>query len=409
MVAKITSGASVYGALYYNQEKVDKGKARTLTWNRIMERPDGTAGIPECMRSFEAYLAANRRTEKPVIHLSLNPHPDDRLSDEELEAIGREYMEKLGYGDQPYIIFRHEDNARPHIHIVSLRIDEQGRKIRDYKEWERSMKICRELEQKYGLLPSTKEERKVSSAMTAVYYRKGDLKHQIANVVKPALQDYRFGSFKEFKALLGLFNVTMEEVRKSTRGKTCHGLVYAALDEKGRRCGVGIKSSDIGRSVGYEALKRKCARSRAWMRKHPVPESTKEAIRESLRQDTRQGFIRCLAEKGVVPILWENEQGVIYGVTYIDHGSRMVFKGSALGKEFSASVLSRLYGTPLSATAPHEDAALKEESARGETGLVEGLLDLFSTESRPYPEEETAEGIYRKRKKKRKRHGPHIG
>ena len=150
MVAKITSGVSVYGALYYNQEKVDKGKARTLAWNRIMERPDGTVGIPECMRSFEAYLTANRRTEKPVIHLSLNPHPDDRLSDGQLEAIGREYMEKLGYGDQPYIIFRHEDNARPHIHIVSLRIDEQGRKIRDYKEWERSMKICRELEQKYG-------------------------------------------------------------------------------------------------------------------------------------------------------------------------------------------------------------------------------------------------------------------
>ncbi|MFS2539367.1 relaxase/mobilization nuclease domain-containing protein [Phocaeicola vulgatus] len=246
MVAKITSGVSVYGALYYNQEKVDKGKARTLAWNRIMERPDGTAGIPECMRSFEAYLAANLRTEKPVIHLSLNPHPDDRLSDGQLEAIGREYMEKLGYGDQPYIIFRHEDNARPHIHIVSLRIDEQGRKIRDYKEWERSMKICRELEQKYGLVPSTKEERKASGAMTAVEYRKGDLKHQIANVVRPALQDYRFRSFREFKALLGLFNVTVEEVRKSVDGRTCHGLVYAALDEKGRRCGVGIKSSDIG-------------------------------------------------------------------------------------------------------------------------------------------------------------------
>lgn len=142
MVAKITSGMSVYRALYYNQEKVEKGKAQTLGWNRIMERPDGTAGIPECMRSFEPYLAMNRRTEKPVIHLSLNPHPDDRLSDEQLETIGREYMEKLGYGDQPYIIFRHEDNARPHIHIVSLRVDEQGRKIRDYKEWERSMKFA---------------------------------------------------------------------------------------------------------------------------------------------------------------------------------------------------------------------------------------------------------------------------
>ena len=219
---------------------------------------------------------------------------------------------------------------------------------------------------KYRLVPSTKEEREVSGAMTAVEYRKGDLKHQIANVVRPALQDYRFRSFREFKALLGLFNVTVEEVRKSVDGRTCHGLVYAALDEKGRRCGVGIKSSYIGRSVGYEALKRKCARSKTWMKAHPVQESTKEAIREALRQDTRQGFLRLLAEKGVVPILWENEQGVIYGVTYIDHGSRTVFKGSALGREFSASVLNRLYGTPLPMTMPPWGCLL--ERGKGKRG-----------------------------------------
>lgn len=254
-----------------------------------------------------------------------------------------------------------------------------------------------------------KEERKVSSATTPVDYRKGDLKHQIVNVVKPALQDYRFQSFKEFKALLGLFNVTVEEVRKSVCGRICHGLVYAALDEKGGRCGVGIKSSDIGRSVGYEALRKRCARSKAWMKKHPVPEGTREAIREALRQDTRQGFLRLLDGKGIVPILWENEKGVIYGVTYIDHGSKTVFKGSALGREFSASVLNRLYGTPPPTTASHEDTAVKEETARGETGLTEGLLDILSTESRPYPGEETAEGIYGKKKKKRKRCGPHIG
>ncbi|WP_244436760.1 relaxase/mobilization nuclease domain-containing protein [Bacteroides reticulotermitis] len=69
------------------------------------------------MRSFEPYLAANRRTEKPVIHVSLNPHPDDVLTDEQLAAIGQEYMEKMGYGNQPYIIYRHEDIGRPHIHI----------------------------------------------------------------------------------------------------------------------------------------------------------------------------------------------------------------------------------------------------------------------------------------------------
>ena len=99
-----------------------------------MEPADGHPTIQHCIRSFEPYLAANRRTEKPVIHISLNPHPDDVLTDEQLTAIGQEYMEKMGYGNQPYIIYRHEDIGRPHIHIVSLRIDEQGKKIKDYKE-----------------------------------------------------------------------------------------------------------------------------------------------------------------------------------------------------------------------------------------------------------------------------------
>lgn len=110
-----------------------------------MEPADGHPTIQHCIRSFEPYLAANRRTEKPVIHISLNPHPDDVLTDEQLTAIGQEYMEKMGYGNQPYIIYRHEDIGRPHIHIVSLRIDEQGKKIKDYKEWQRSTADCRRL------------------------------------------------------------------------------------------------------------------------------------------------------------------------------------------------------------------------------------------------------------------------
>ena len=69
------------------------------------------------------------RTEKPVIHISLNPHPDDRLTDGELTQIAHEYMQRMGYGDQPYIIVKHEDIDRHHLHIVSVRVDEQGKRI----------------------------------------------------------------------------------------------------------------------------------------------------------------------------------------------------------------------------------------------------------------------------------------
>ena len=84
------------------------------------------------------------------------------------------------------------------------------------------------------------------------------------------------------------------------------------------------------------------------MAKHPIPEGTKEAIATALKQDTRQEFLQALSKKGITAMFYENAAGVIYGVTYIDHTSRTVFKGSALGKEYSASVINRQYGVVLS-------------------------------------------------------------
>lgn len=374
-----------------------------------MQPENGEPTISHCMRSFEPYLVANRRTEKPVIHISLNPHKDDVLSDEQLIAVGEDYMKKLGYGNQPYVICKHEDIDRTHIHIVSLRVREQGQKINDYKEWERSIAICRELERKYHLVPAKREERREISPLTIVDYRKGDIKHQIANVVKPAMQGYKFQSFKEFKALLGLFHVTVEETRHTVDGKTSHGLVYAATDENGKRVGVAVNSSKISKGVGYEALRLKFAKSKQWMVKHPVPGETKEAIAAALQgNSTRREFLRELAGKGIVPILWQNDAGVIYGVTYIDHRSKTVFKGSALGKEYSASVINRKYGTIPPGKTDDPAMGFPLEPERKEPGLVEGLLDILSPESYPYQEEDLPQSPYGK-KKKRKRRGPYMG
>ena len=99
MVAKISSGSSVYGVLSYNQEKVDDEHAKVLFTNRMIEPKDGNYDIGICMRSFEPYLLANIKTEKPALHISINPDPKDKLSDEQLSDIAQEYMQKMGYGD----------------------------------------------------------------------------------------------------------------------------------------------------------------------------------------------------------------------------------------------------------------------------------------------------------------------
>ena len=222
-----------------------------------MEPPDGPPGIGHCMRSFEPYLEANHRVENPVVHISLNPSPKDNLSDEQLERIAREYLKKLGYGNQPYIIYKHEDIGRPHLHILTNCINEQGRKINDFQIWKRSWSICRHLERKYGLHPAEKQDYAYRQPLTAVDYKASDLKRQIANVVKGVLQQYRFQSLREFKVVLGLYRVTLEEIRSQAAGRDYAGVVYAAADEKGNRVGLGIKSSSIGKSTGLPALQRK--------------------------------------------------------------------------------------------------------------------------------------------------------
>ena len=178
MVANIRSGSSPGGALYYNKEKVDKDEAEVLLWQKMLEPYDkcGRLDIDACMESFMPYLEANRRTTNTVFHASLNPSPEDRLTDEQLREIAQEYMQKMGYGDQPYIVFKHKDIDREHLHIVSLRVDEQGRKLPHDFEARRSMEILRDLERKYGLHPSIKgQEQTDREGLRKVNYPDGNV------------------------------------------------------------------------------------------------------------------------------------------------------------------------------------------------------------------------------------------
>ena len=94
-------------------------------------------------------------------------------------------MERMGYSEQPYIVFKHRDIAREHLHIVSLRIDRNGRKLPHDFEARRSVEITRDLEQKYGLHPSIKgQELQDREELRKVDYQKGDVKQQVSSTVR---------------------------------------------------------------------------------------------------------------------------------------------------------------------------------------------------------------------------------
>ncbi len=380
MVAKIGVSNNLYGSLAYNFEKIREKEARILGTSRLSVLVSEELSFGVCLRDFEDALPNRCRCKSPIIHISLNPHPDDKLTDEQLEDIGREYMEKLGYGEQPYIIFKHEDLARDHIHIVSLRVDAAGRKINDSFEHRRSKEITNELEQKYGLKPANNQERTMFDEVRKADVSKGNVKKQIAAIVRPLVKNYRFQSSGEMNALLSLYNVTSEEVRGEHRGKPYVGLLYFISDKNGNRVSVPVKSSRIGKGVGFAELPKKFERDKETLK--TIKENVRHSITETmLKNPDRDTFITELKSKGIDVVFRENEQGRIYGITFIDHNENAVYNGSRLGKLFSANVFQEYFnGSGINPFVPETPTvkSLTPELTEEEQYIVAELMnDIF--------------------------------
>lgn len=342
MIARISKGSSLYGALTYNQEKVDEGVGKVLGANIINQPLDGQFHISDCMEDFKNWTPSHYRTENPVVHISLNPHPDDRLTDQQLFEIGEQYMQELGYGSQPYVIYKHEDIDRHHIHIVSLCVDSNGKKIDDSFEHLRSKEITQDIERKYRLHPAEntnnpQEEWKFSPVDTT----KENLKHQISNILTPIMDMYRFRTMGEYRALLSLYNISVEEVKGENKGRKYNGLIYSAFDKDGNKYGPPLKSSLFGKAPGYSALKL-LMQDNAALFKSPKGKQEVERCRIKVAQAmasaiTENEFRRQLRSQHLDVVFRRNESGRIYGVTFIDHNSRQVLNGSLLGKDYSAN------------------------------------------------------------------------
>lgn len=406
MVAKISSGSSVYGVVAYNQEKVDDDHAKVLFTNRMIEPKDGIYDIGICMRSFEPYLLANIKTEKPALHISINPDPKDKLTDEQLSDIAQEYMQKMGYGDQPFIVYKHEDIERKHIHIVSLRVDETGKSIKDSFEHRRSMDACRELEQKYGLVPADKKLRQDGLPLKPMKYEEGDIKHQIANVIRPVAQNYHFQSLKEYKALLSFYNINVEEVRGEVKGKPYQGLVYSALNDKGEKVGNPFKSSLFGKNVGINALEKRIEKSTEIIKDKGLKERSKKVIASAMKSNPdRAGFEKELVKNNISVLFRTNDEGRIYGATFIDHEQKAVFNGSRLGKEFSANVFNDLFNGKHQEQ-PKFDAEKSFEpfdKTHDNDSVAGGLFSLLSPEAHGTDHEEEAFARKARRKKRKQK------
>lgn len=392
MIAKIGRGSNLYGALAYNQLKVEKGNGQVLYTNKIIETPDGSYAVSQLLRSFEPYLLANRKTEKPILHISLNPDPKDNVNDEQFEELAQKYMQKMGYAEQPFVVFKHTDIDRTHIHIVSVCVDEEGRKISDKFEKRRSMDVCRELEKEYCLISAIeKKQNPQNQIFIPVDYKTGDIKSQMASVIRHLPKYYKFEGFGTYNALLSLFNITAEEVKGEYYGMPRKGLVYFALNDKGEKASNPFKASLFGKQAGYVQLQQHYGKSKELLKNELSKVLLKTTIEMCLQTASdEKEFKKRLLERGINTVVRRNSEGRVYGITFVDHSSKSAWNGSQLGKNLSANVFNDLWNNDNKMDQPAKRNVTSKNSAtiNEEIKQPHDIFDFLGKENISYSHEE---------------------
>lgn len=423
MIAKIGRSSNLLGTLSYNNSKMEQDNGEILMTNKMIETADGKYSVAQLARSFKSYLLANQNTEKHTLHISLNPDPRDKVSDEKFREMAEQYMNEMGYGDQPFIVFKHTDIDRSHIHIVSICIDEEGKKISDQFEKVRSMKVCRELEKKFGLISAIdKIHQQDNKIFRPVNYQTGDVKSQIAAVVRHVSDYYQFQTLGEYNALLSLFNITTEKLEGELLGKYWQGLLYIPLNEKAERAGNPFKASLFGKNAGLHALEQHFVKCKKALKDSPIKHTLKSAITLALQTTAdEQTFIKQLMEKGIDVVVRRNNVGRIYGITFIDHYSKTVWNGSRLAKELSANTFNDCWNNNIKETVQpkqkESQAYINENlpneephhlfdfltTAKLEDGLIEAFGGLLpEAQGEDYEEQDFANKMKKKKKSMQK-------
>ena len=341
MVAVIKTGSSIHRILNYNENKVKEKVATCIAARNFPLEPEQLT-LNQKLNRFLHQLQLNKNVTRNSVHISLNFHPSEsNLSTEKLQAIATTYMEGIGFGKQPYLVYQHQDAGHPHIHIVSIKVRPDGSRI-DMNNIGRnqSEKIRQEIEKSFKLVSAKQSEEKPVYQLrpipaTKVSYGKAATKAAIQTVLDTVLNQYRYTSLPELNAVLNLFNVSASRGTPKSRTFQTKGLFYQVLDEKKQPIGVPIKASLFYNKPTLSFLEDQFQKNETLRKSHSA--SLKATIDDALSKsiDSFTSLTEALERKQVDVVLRQNKARQTYGITFVDHRTRCVFNGSDLGKKYA--------------------------------------------------------------------------
>ena len=412
MVAIIKTGHSIHNIFQYNENKVKQGVAVCIGEGNCPMDVDQMKGTMK-LNLMLKQLALNENVTRNSVHISLNFDPSEMaLSKDKLMDITNTYMDKIGFGQQPYLVYQHHDSGHPHLHIVSIKVRADGSRIDMQNIGRNQSETARkEIEKSFGLVVAEKGNKKNNLELLAIptgkiQYGQIQSKKAIANVLNAVLSSYKYASLPELNAILKQYNVYADRGSENSRIFKANGLVYRILDAQGKPIGVPIKASDFHNKPTLKFLEEKFKANK----NKPISHNKriKNLIDLALfnQKTTLQELTKELEKKGVNIVLRTNTDGLVYGITYVDHTIKCVFNGSALGKEYSAKAIQERCGTatPLQ-TSTISNIAENELPNKGVISSISEIVRLIDALIQPEYSGNYLPNALKKKRKKKKRKG----
>lgn len=372
MVAVIHTSGNLRAAITYNEKKVQAEQAVCLMAENY---PKAVADLSfkQRLNLLQRQADLNLRTKVNSVHISLNFDPSEQLTAERLAAIAARYMEKIGFGNQPYLVYEHRDSGHPHIHIVSTNIRSDGSRIPMHNLGKNLSEPARKrIELDFNLVKAEGKKQQLyelKPAMVKADYGKMQTKRAIANVLAGVIDKYKFTSIPELNAVLNRYNVAADRGSEDSRTYKKGGLHYRLLNEKSERVGVPIKASLFpGKpTLSYLQTRFEINENSRQQDKLRIKNAIDFALFKRINV-TLDALKSILKKDGIDTVIRSNDAGIIYGITYIDHQTKAVFNGSSLGKNYSAKAIqTRCAQTPkieqssqLKAQQLHKDRTTKD-------------------------------------------------
>ncbi len=391
-------------ALNYNEKKVQRGVAELIGDANFL-LPSSKMNFYHKLEGFEQRNSLNERATTKTLHVSLNFDPSENLNNETLKSIADDYMLRIGFGEQPYLIYKHKDAGHPHIHILSITIRADGTRINTHNIGRNQSETARKaIEAKYKLVQAggrkNLQQQSLAIDIEKLQYGKSETRRSIANVLLQVIPSWNYVSLPELNAVLKQYNVVADRGKEDGFIYSKKGLQYKVLDKDGNPIGVPIKASSLPVKPTLNHLQERFEKNK--LSKEKLKALVKYKVDEALltKPHSLQELIAQLSKHNIKTVLRQNADGRIYGITFVDTQHRAVFNGSDVGKEYSVNGLLKQMNT-----APQKPLDKNNNIQQiASTKQHDLSVSIFDTLLNPVEDHSLTPYLLKKKRRKKKDH-----